>query len=112
MLGSNDLLQDLGLSAADCGERMERFLTALLEQAPPCQLLLIAPPPMALGAWVGDPEIVEASQRLGAQYRVTAQKLGIAFADANDWDVELTFDGVHFSEQGHWAFSAGIGKCL
>jgi len=112
MLGSNDLLQDPGLSAAGCGERMEGFLAALLKQAPSCQLLLIAPPPMALGAWVDDPKIVETSQRLGAQYQGLAQKLGIAFADANDWNVELTFDGVHFSERGHRAFFAGIGKRL
>lgn len=112
MLGSNDLLQDPALSAAGCGERMKRFLKALLEQTPPCQFLLIAPPPMALGAWVDNPQIVETSQRLGAQYRALAQKLGIAFADANDWDVELTYDGVHFSERGHRAFSVGIGKWL
>lgn len=76
------------------------------------QLLLIAPPPMAPGAWVDDPKIVETSQRLGARYQGLAQKLGIAFADANDWNVELTFDGVHFSERGHRAFFAGIGKRL
>lgn len=35
MLGSNDLLQDPALSAAGCGERMKRFLKALLEQTPP-----------------------------------------------------------------------------
>lgn len=112
MLGSNDLLQAPALSAAGCGERMERFLAALLKQAPSCQLLLIAPPPMALGAWVDDSKIVETSQHLGSQYQSVAQKLGIAFADANGWNVELTFDGVHFSERGHWAFFAGIGKRL
>ena len=112
MLGSNDLLQDPGLSAAGCGERIEGFLAALLKQTLSCQLLLIAPPPMAPGAWVDDPKIVETSQRLGARYQGLAQKLGIAFADANDWNVELTFDGVHFSEQGHRAFFTGIGKRL
>lgn len=112
MLGSNDLLQDPGLSAAGCGERIEGFLAALLKQTLSGQLLLIAPPPMAPGAWVDDPKIVETSQRLGARYQGLAQKLGIAFADANDWNVELTFDGVHFSEQGHRAFFTGIGKRL
>lgn len=112
MLGSNDLLQDPALSAAGCGKRMEQFLTTLLKQAPPCQLLLIAPPPMTLGAWVDDPQIVETSQHLGSKYQGLAQKLGIAFADANAWGVELTYDGVHFSERGHSAFFAGIGKRL
>lgn len=112
MLGSNDLLQDPALSAAGCGERMEQFLTALLEQAPPCRVLLIAPPPMTMGAWVDDPKIVETSHRLGMQCQALAQKLGVAFANANDWDVELAYDGVHFSECGHSAFFAGIGKRL
>lgn len=101
MLGSNDLLQDPALSAAGCGERMERFLAALLEQALPCRFLLIAPPSMVLGAWVDDPKIVETSQRLGSQYQGVAQKLNVAFADANAWGVELTYDGVHFLERGH-----------
>ena len=112
MLGSNDLLQAPVLSAAGCGERMEGFLSAILKQVPSCQFLLIAPPPMALGVWVDDPKIVETSQRLGAQYQGLAQKLGIAFADAKDWNVELTYDGVHFSERGHRAFFTGIGKRL
>ena len=75
-------------------------------------IFLIAPPPMALGAWVDDPRIIETSQRLGVQYQAVAQELGIAFADANDWNVELAYDGVHFSEHGHKAFSIGISKGL
>lgn len=112
MLGTNDLLQSPGLSDANCTDRMERFIGTLLEQAPLCQFFLIAPPPMALGAWVDDPRIIETSQRLGVQYQAAAQKLGIAFADANDWNVELAYDGVHFSERGHKAFSIGISKEL
>lgn len=112
MLGTNDLLQSSSISAADCAERMERFLNSLLEQKLSCQFLLIAPPPVALGAWVDDPRIVETSRRLGAHYQATAQKLGISFADAKDWNVELAYDGVHFSESGHRAFSDGIGNSL
>lgn len=112
MLGSNDFLQEPALSAAGCGERMERFLAALLEQALPCRLLLIAPPSMVLGAWVDDPKIVETSRRLGSQYQGVAKKLNVAFADANAWGVELAYDGVHFSKCGHRAFFAGIGKRL
>lgn len=84
----------------------------LLEQAPPCQFLLIAPPAMTLGAWVDEPKIVETSHCLGPHYQTAAQKLGIAFANADDWNIELTYDGVHFSERGHWAFFSGIRKRL
>ena len=34
--------------------------------------------------------------------------MGIRFADAGKWDISLTYDGVHFTEQGHKAFAAGL----
>lgn len=38
--------------------------------------------------------------------------LGVAFADAGEWGVALTFDGVHFSPEGHAAFAEGLGRTL
>lgn len=101
MLGTNDLLQDSRLSAARCAERMEQFLSILLEQELSCQLLLAAPPSVTLGTWGDDPKLIESSQNLGKHYQTLAERLGIAFADAKNWGVELTYDGVHFSERGH-----------
>lgn len=113
MLGSNDLLQCLGLSAEVCGERMERFLKAILIQTQGSpKILLVAPPPMAAGAWVGDHRTLEESRRLAGYYEKTAHQLGIAFADAGAWGVGLTYDGVHFSEEGHLAFAKGIQAAL
>ena len=43
---------------------------------------------------------------------MVARLLGIDFADAGTWGVGLTYDGVHFSEQGHLAFAKGIQKAL
>ena len=34
--------------------------------------------------------------------------LGVHFADAGDWDISLAYVGVHFTEQGHQAFAAGL----
>lgn len=113
MLGSNDLLRQSHPSAEGCAERMDRFLTTFLEEVPAsCRVLLIVPPPMKEGAWVDDPATLEESQRLAGCYAVLAQRLGIHFADAGAWDVELTFDGVHFSETGHRAFADGMQKTL
>lgn len=58
MLGSNDLLQCRGTGAEICGERMERFLRVLLAEAQNLKILLVAPPPMKLGAWVNDPKML------------------------------------------------------
>ena len=112
MLGTNDLLKTPGISASDCTDRMEQFLSALFERDESCRFLLVAPPPMTLGAWVDDLKIVELSQQLGVHYQTAAQKLGIAFANAGSWNVELTYDGVHFSEHGHWNFFSGMCKQL
>ncbi len=113
MLGSNDLLQQSCPSAGVCAERMERFLIPLLEEVPAfCKILLIAPPPMKAGAWVDNPATLEESKRLADCYEALARRLGIQFADAGTWDVELTFDGVHFSEAGHRAFAAGMRRTL
>lgn len=115
MLGSNDLLQMPTPSAEECTERMERFLTALLYPdtwKKSRKILLIAPPPMALGVWVQDGETITASLRLAECYEDTARRLGIGFANAGSWKVGLTFDGVHFSEAGHLAFATGIHQAL
>ena len=111
MLGSNDLLQDS--TAEVCVEIMERFLRAFLTRAKKApKILLIAPPPMVLGAWVNDPETVEESRKLAGRFEATAHQLGVSFADAGAWNVGLSYDGVHFSEEGHLAFAKGIQKAL
>ena len=115
MLGSNDLLQATRPSAKECAERMERFLTALLNADgwdKSRKILLVAPPPMALGAWVHDEEIIAVSRNLAECYANTAQLLRIDFADAGAWDVGLSYDGVHFSEKGHLAFTRGMQAVL
>ena len=113
MLGSNDLLQCPDLAAEVCGARMERFLRAVLTQTQgSAKILLAAPPPMKPGAWVSDPKTVEESLKLARCYKAIAHRLGVAFVDAGVWGVELTYDGVHFSEEGHLAFAKGIQIAL
>ena len=104
MLGTNDLLR--GYSAEETCFRMEAFLRCL---QPKCgQILLIAPPPMKRGAWVAEDSLIAESVKLAETYQALSQKLGIAFADAGQWNVPLAFDGVHFTEAGHRAFAEGL----
>ena len=101
MLGTNDLLQ--GASAKDAATRMEAFLSPLL---PRCkQILLVSPPPMKRGAWVPADDLVAESVYLADEYMLVAQKLNISFVDTRPWNIELTFDGVHFTEEGHHTFA-------
>lgn len=113
MLGSNDLLQQPGLSAEACAGRMEAFLSAVGEAAPAnIRILLIAPPPMEPGTWVSENWLLEESRRLADSYRELARRLGTGYANAGDWHVGLTFDGVHFSEAGHRIFAGRIAEAL
>lgn len=58
------------------------------------------------------PALIQESRRLAGCYEELAKRLGVAFADAGRWGMELAFDGVHFSEAGHWAFAAGLLEVL
>ena len=104
MLGTNDLLQ--GIPAEVSSSHMEAFLRYI---QPKCgQLLLIAPPPMKRGAWVTEESLIAESVKLAEAYQALSQKLGIAFVNAGQWNAELAYDGVHFTEAGHRAFAEGL----
>lgn len=104
MLGTNDLLQLLTPKAV-C-EKMERFLKSLtLERN---KILLIAPPPMKLGQWVQDQELIIRSEDLANSYKALTERLGIRFADAGEWNIPLAYDGVHLTEEAHKAFAMGL----
>ncbi len=108
MLGGNDLLQ--GNSVETIVKRMEFFLQHIdLDKS---KILLIGPPPMQLGEWVPTQGLIDASKELNNEYNALAQRLGVRFADAGEWDISLTFDGVHFTEEGHRAFAEGLFNYL
>ena len=106
MLGTNDLLE--GATAGAAAVRMEVFLNRRIMPL----ILLISPPPMKRGAWVPDDGLVEESKNLARQYEALAERRGIRFADAGEWDIALAYDGVHFTEEGHARFAGGLASCL
>lgn len=104
MVGTNDLLQ--GRSPDQAAARLERFLSGIsLDRS---KLLLIAPPPVTLGEWVPSPQLIDDSRTFARLCQTLAERLGIRFADAGKWGIPLAYDGVHFTEQGHKAFAAGL----
>lgn len=108
MLGTNDLLQ--GATAKEAAARMESFLSSLLSLCK--QILLVAPPPMKRGVWVPTKVLVAESINLAEEYRLLAKKLNIPFVDTRHWRIELAFDGVHFSENGHHTFANCLKEYL
>ena len=67
---------------------------------------------MAAGAWVTGESLIEESAALPALYRQVADSLHIHFADASQWNIALTFDGVHFTKEGHHAFARQLAASL
>lgn len=114
MLGTNDLLQHHRWTPQEITDHMEALLLHLqTHPALACTtLLLIAPPPMVLGAWANSDSEIQRSRQLSICYKALSEKLGIPFADAGNWDVALSYDGVHFLPEGHRAFAAGLIKQL
>ena len=104
MLGTNDLLQ--GRSPEQAAEKLNRFLSGIsLDRN---KILLIAPPPVQLGAWVPNQQLIDDSRTFAQLCQTLAEHLGICFADAGKWDIPLAYDGVHFTEQGHKTFAAEL----
>lgn len=101
MLGTNDLLQ--GRSAEEIASRMKAFLQSLSLQG--TRILLIAPPPMEFGAWVGEQAMIDASHALTSAYERIAAELNIHYVNAGLWNIPMCYDGVHFTEEGHIRFA-------
>ena len=108
MLGTNDLL--CGAPAAECAARLRRFLAGC--SIADSRAMVIAPPALRRGAWVRDERQLSESRLLAPLYESAARELGLHFADAGRWGVELAYDGVHFTENGSRSFAAGLKKAL
>ena len=108
MLGTNDLIT--GSGAEEITGRMENFLDSISRAGKP--VMIISPPVLQYGEWVLDDDIVEESENLGALYGELAERKGCRFADAGKWDIDVTFDGVHFSPEGHAAFAENLEEIL
>lgn len=108
MLGTNDLLQ--GHSVNTASERMEVFLNGI--DPDKSRLLLIAPPPMELGAWVPTESLADQSKELVQAYQMLSRRLGVRFVNAGEWNIPLAFDGVHFTEEGHMVFADRLLRYL
>ena len=104
MLGTNDLLQSR--SPEQAAVSLKRFLSGIsLDRS---KILLIAPPPVKRGAWVPGQQLIDDSHTFAQLCQTLVEQLGIRFTDAGKWDIPLAYDGVHFTEQGHRSFAAGL----
>lgn len=110
MLGTNDILT--GAAARQAREHMGRLVSFVATCTEPEKVLLLAPPPLKRGEWVQDDRLIRESENLGKEYAELARMCGIGFADAGEWGIDLTFDGVHFSPEGHRRMAQKIRDIL
>lgn len=108
MLGTNDLLNSYVPHETVISFCMETYLRHLLQTFPNVKLILIAPPPVNILI----PSKDSASRRLADYYRALAERLGIGFADASQWNLELAYDGVHLTEDAHRSFALHLKEAL
>ena len=98
------------LRMGECNACMKRIVAAPTAGA--CGVLPAVLLPYRRQFGAGEDALVEASRTLAQRYRALAGALGIPFADAGAWEVELAFDGVHFTPRGHQAFARGMDRAL
>jgi lysophospholipase L1-like esterase len=108
MLGSNDLLS--GKSAESAAASLSALLDGLTLF--PGKIILAAPPLMKEGEWVYSASIIQESKRLSDLCQDMAEKRHLVFADTHSWNIDLLYDGVHFSPKGHETFAEEMQKLL
>ena len=114
MLGTNDILLTMEPDAEEAIRKMERFLTFLQRKVSLAGMLLIAPP------YIGNENLTdplyhryyEESRKMNEGFGRLAASFGTMFADAASWGIDLSFDLVHFSEEGHRTFAGCMEEVL
>lgn len=111
MLGTNDCNADLGLSAGDIADGMEKLVEIIEKETPALQgyvpEIIVAAPAAIQGDYENSPfaaeltpESVQKSIDIGPLYREIAERHGVLFADATS-GVEVSPDCEHLTEEGH-----------
>ena len=114
MLGTNDILLTTDPDADAVTEKMRRFLEYLTARKEAAGILVIAPPHIG-GKNIRDPLYrlyYRESKRMNAEFKELADAFHVNFADAGAWEVDMSADLVHLSEEGHRQFAVKMGEYL
>lgn len=116
-LGTNDCKTVFHSDAEEIGKMAKQVINKVLKhewaEAYSTKVLLVAPVSMDERVAKTYPETmsmdsVELSKKLKNVLRKEAAETDQYFADADSWNVELDFDGCHYTREGHIAFAEGI----
>lgn len=116
MLGTNDLLGMAEPESDKVAVRMRDFIEREIVrrefQDNHTGILIIAPPQILSRMDEFLMECEAQRRRLATQYDMIAQEFGLFFVDAGNWDLDMAFDGVHLSEEGHTQFADKMAEVL
>ena len=103
MLGTNDVILTAHPDAKAATRSMERFLDYLQEKDGGFRILLIAPPAMDKEAEAIEMyrPYVRETKELTRLYEELAAAKGVDHVNADAWNIDMAFDFVHFSKEGH-----------
>lgn len=94
MLGTNDVL----IPGHDAVSAMDTFLKAIRQEWPELPLLLLTPPDVFGRSLEG--------------YAALAEKHHCCWADCNQWDLSLAWDGIHLTEEAHEVMSRHLAAII
>ena len=103
MLGTNDILLTMDPDADRAIAKMKSFLAYLTARLASSDILVIAPPHIGRED-IQDPlyhRYYRESIRMNAGFRELADTFHVGFVDAGAWNVDMSSDLVHLSEEGH-----------
>ena len=116
MLGTNDLLGMADPESDQVAVRMrdfiEREVLRMEFRDNRTGILLIAPPRILSRMDEFLQECEAQRRRLATQYDMIAQEFGLFFVDTGAWELDMSFDGVHLSEEGHRQFADHMAQEL
>ncbi len=111
MLGTNDILLTSHPDADAAVSRMEQFLQWRGRGNFSCEFMVLGP------AYVSDEDAELAtyhkeSRRMNAGFESLCRTYSIPYHNVGDWGIPLSYDGVHFSEDGHRVFAERLAGIL
>lgn len=89
MLGTNDVLRKVKR------EVIEMRLDSILDHYKEKFVILVCP------LDINDISLLDVYQQLGIKY-------SFHVLDANTWNIKLSYDGIHFSQEGHFQFAQAL----
>ena len=114
MLGTNDILLTTQPDASVPVRKMEKYISFLKMHLDCSQILIIAPPLIGSG-YSGDllyGKYYRESKRMNDAFCTIASKQKVRFSDASEWEIDLSYDQVHFSARGHRTFARKMTELM